>query len=456
MILKYRNLLIEIGGHLAAVLLPLYINPFSRQSHEAGKVHLFQGITLGMLLIALASLVMELQGENNWQSIRATAREKLNQLRSGNPLLIPSVVYGGVYLLATLVSIDPATSWLGVETRQGTATILCAILFFILLSSAIREKKQIERLVTSLILGSIPVAIYGWVQFLGFDPLDWTSGSISQVQSTLVYSLYLGSYLAILLPLSLGRLIAAWRGGPYSVWGYGFVVLLQSTCLLFTLARGAWLGFTIGSLVLVGALAYRWQVRKLAILSVVMILLGGLIFVVLNTGLALPASTSFAGLSPGQLSQSRQVSNYERWAVWRYTLPLVTARPWLGYGPETFSSAFWLKYSEQSIEDLIEYPPWDPHNWFLYHLTAVGLLGLIPLIWLLVQFFRKVIAALKSTKELEQQIIAAGILGGATAYLIQAQFNPNAITLLVLLWFLLALGATLGGDQFERWNATLD
>ena len=70
---------------------------------------------------------------------------------------------------------------------------MCSILIFILLVSAIQEKKQIDRLVTSLILGSVPVAIYGWIQFLGYDPLDWVSGSISHVHATLGYSLFLGT-----------------------------------------------------------------------------------------------------------------------------------------------------------------------------------------------------------------------------------------------------------------------
>jgi O-antigen ligase len=449
-IIKYRNKLIEIGGHMVAVLLPLYFNPYAHQSHEANKVRLFEWITMGMLFVALAALVLELLDAKNFREARFIARDKIKTLREGNPLLLPCLFYATVYILATLVSIDPMKSWWGVTTLQGTVTILCTILFFILLTSAIQEKKQINRLISSVILGSIPVALYGWVQFLGFDPLEWTSGSISQVQATLVYSLFLGSYLAIVIPFTLSRIISGWRGAPYSVWGYGFIAVLQTTCLVFTLARGAWLGVTIGSILLVGILAYRWRMRLLVYSSVVVTILGIMVFVLLNIGWAFPASHRYEWLSPERVMEFRRISNNERLALWRYTLPVISQRLWLGYGPETFSSAFQSNSSIEAASNLNVYPPWDPHNWFLYHLTAVGLLGFLAFIWLLFIFFRNVTAAMFQIEIMELQVACAAVISAVAVYLIQAQFNPTGITPLAIFWIVFALGAALGSDRFSH------
>jgi len=224
LIRRYRNLLIEIGGHLVAVLLPLYMNPYARQSMELDKFQFLLWVTLGMLLVALAALVLEVGERKNRHEIWKIILNKIKLLRDNNPLLVPVLTYAGVYILAAALSIDPASSWWGLNSAQGTATVMGCILFFILLVSAIREQKQIDRLVTSLIIGSVPVAIYGWVQFLGFDPLDWISGSISQVHSTLGYSLFLVSYLVRIIACSLSRLISGWRGAAYSIYAWQLVI----------------------------------------------------------------------------------------------------------------------------------------------------------------------------------------------------------------------------------------
>lgn len=447
MIRRYRNLLIEIGGHLVAVLLPLYMNPYARQSMELDKFQFLLWVTLGMLLVALAALVLEVGERKNRHEIWKIILNKIKLLRDNNPLLVPVLTYAGVYILAAALSIDPASSWWGLNSAQGTATVMGCILFFILLVSAIREQKQIDRLVTSLIIGSVPVAIYGWVQFLGFDPLDWISGSISQVHSTLGYSLFLGSYLVLIIPFSLSRLISGWRGAAYSIWGYGIVLLLQVTCLLFTLARGAWLGFTLGSLLLILLLAYRWRLTKLLLVSLSFAFIAGILLILLNTGFTRSAADRFEWLSSSRIMQARAVSNNERLTLWRYTLPMIAARPWLGYGPESFSSAFSIVNPDVANSVLEEIDPWDPHNWSLYHLTAVGLLGFLAFIWLQVRFFTKCISALRRNKTQDLQIIIAAVLSAGTAYLIQAQFNPTAITPAAIYWLVLALGAVLSSNK---------
>jgi O-antigen ligase len=446
---RYRNFLIEIGGHMVAVFLPLYLNPYAHQSIELDKFQFFLWITLGMLLVALAAFVLEMGEKKNRSDIWQISLNKIKLLRENNPLLTPVLVYAAVYIMAAVFSIDPASSWWGLNSAQGTATVMCCILFFILLVSAIQEKKQIDRLVTSIIIGSVPVAIYGWVQFMGYDPLDWVSGSISHVHATLGYSLFLGSYLVLIIPFTFGRLIAGWRGLHYSIWGYGIILFLQISCLLFTLARGAWLGITLGILLLVLLLAYRWQRRKLVLVSVIILIAGGVMFFMLNIGLASSSSTSFEWLSTSRIVEARAISNNERLVLWRQTLPIVASRPWLGYGPETFSSAFWRTYPDGTETILRSIDPWDPHNWFLYHLIGTGVLGFLVFVWLQVRFFFVTIASFQRFESIEMQIISAAVVGAGAAYLIQTQFNPIAIAPAAIYWLVIALGTALSSDRIS-------
>ena len=445
---RYRNQLLEFGGHLVALILPLYLNPFARQSIELDKFQFFLLVTLGMLMVALVAFVIEVGEKKNRSHIWKFTQNRIRGLWKSNPLLTPVLLYAAIYILAAVFSIDPASSWWGLYSAQGTATVMCGILFFILLAPAIQDQKQIDRLVTSLIIGSLPVAIYSWVQFLGLDPLEWTSGSISHVHATLGYSLFLGSYLVLVIPLTFGRLLTGWHGLRYATWGYAIFLYLQITSMLFTLARGAWLGITLGIILLILLLAYRWQRRNLVLVSVIILFVGGFLFIMLNSGLTNSSATRFDWLSSARIKEARAISNNERLTLWRYTLPMVGARPLLGYGPETFSSAFWRVHPDDADTILQRIDPWDPHNWFLYHLTAVGVLGFLAFVWLQFRFFVVSIAALGRNNSLEIQIITAAVVSAAAAYMIQAQFNPTAITPAAIYWLVIALGAALSSKRF--------
>jgi putative inorganic carbon (HCO3(-)) transporter len=433
---------------MVAVLLPLFFNPYARQSIEAGKINIFLFITFGMLIVAVASIYLEMEAVNAWQNLGAFAKEKLNKILISNPLLLPAVVYAIIYILAAILSIDPTTSWWGIGTKQGTLTVLYSIIFFILLTSAIQSKIQIARLITSLIIGSLPVCIYGLVQYFGLDPFDWDSGSLSRVHSTLGYSLYFGAYLAVVIPFTFSRIIL----GGKQMWIYLLILLLQVSTLFFTLARGAWLGFMIGCVFLLLLLLFSWKKRKLAYLSAFIIFLGGILFLILNTGWLLPVTGADYQFSNSQITQARAGSNYKRLELWRHTLPIIARRPLLGYGPETFLTAFWSYYPLEINQNLQELHPWDPHNLFLYYLTGVGILGTAAFLWLLIEFYRRTIAALRRYEDRKFQVFAAAVIGSLSAYIILAQFNPIAITSLVLFWFVLALGAALARDSRPLMN----
>lgn len=443
MVYKNRNKLLEFGGHMVAVFLPLFFNPYARQSIEEGKVNFFLLITFGMLIVVVVSIYQEMEATNAWQDWKSFAKEKLKKLSADNPLLLPAIVYASIYILAAVTSIDPMTSWWGSSTKQGTLTVLYSILFFILLTTAIQSKAQIDRLISSLIIGSVPASIYGLVQYFGFDPLDWVSGSISSVHSTLGYSLFFGAYLAVIIPFTFSRIIM-WRR---QTWIYTIILVLQISTLFFTLARGAWLGFLVGCVLLLCLLLLRWQKKGLLILSGFIILIGGLLFLSLNTGWLIQFTGSNNQISTQQIAQARAVSNSERLEIWRYTLPIIARRPLLGYGPETYLTAFWSHYPLETNPHLQDIYPWDPHNLFLYHLTAVGIFGTMALLWLLVRFYRRMIVALRNHEERNDQLSISAVIGSLSAYIILAQFNPIAITSLVLFWFVLALGTALARDD---------
>lgn len=425
-------------AYFVALILPLAFNPFAHQPFSGSKVALFWVVVVGMLVITIHSQLSSnvYSGPITWTKLR----NRLFELPSNNPLYQPILIYAAVYVLATIQSIDPALSLFGTSTRLGTITIISLVLFCLMVSSALGSRVYVERLITALLVGSVPVALYGWLQYFGLDPLEWSSGSISPVQSTAGYSLFLGAYLVIVIPFTLSRIIGGEADGRKRPIPYLVVLILQVICLIFTLSRGAWLGLLVSCLLFLWLLAYRWQKKRIIVLSFILLIAGSYLYISMNKGWVLPPPSKYSGLSDIQVVRTRTASNIGRTLLWRYTIPMISGRYLLGYGPETYTQSFLQYYPPESFPELSGLRAWDPHNIFLYHLTSTGVLGLLAFLYLLFKFYKITFEAFMRETDHHSLITIAAIISSATAFLIQSQFNPYAILPLTIFWLVLALG----------------
>src|SRR3712207_5403411 len=123
------------------------------------------------------------------------------------PLAIPALIFAGVFVVATLASVQPSLSWWGSYQRgQGTYTNLSYIALFALIVGNLRTREQIQRLLTTAILTGVSVSTYGIVQHLGLDPLPWKGNVITRISSTMGNSIFVAAYLIMIVPWVLYRL----------------------------------------------------------------------------------------------------------------------------------------------------------------------------------------------------------------------------------------------------------
>jgi hypothetical protein len=125
---------------------------------------------------------------------------------------IALLAYLGAVLLSAGTSIAPGLSLWGEFGRgQGAVTIAAAALVGALVWT--QRGSAVRPLVDLALLGALPVCLVAIGQALGWDPLPATQFDPAtaglRVRSTLGTHLFLGSYLALLAPLTLGRLGAA-------------------------------------------------------------------------------------------------------------------------------------------------------------------------------------------------------------------------------------------------------
>jgi|GEM_PF-1333435 len=235
-IVQACNIIMEITWLLALVTIPLYFNIYTSRVFEPDKITLFRSFSLVLagawLVKALAVMVANrsVPPSRLPANPRRVARKTIEEfppdgdiigpdtkpwqrIITSRPLVLPALVLCFVYIVATLISISPDVSfWGGYDRLQGTYTFFSYVIFFLTLVFNLSERRQLERLISFVLLTGIPVTLYGILQHNKGDPLPWQGDTTFRVTSTMGNAIFISAYLIMVVPLVLYRVItiAGW------------------------------------------------------------------------------------------------------------------------------------------------------------------------------------------------------------------------------------------------------
>jgi tetratricopeptide (TPR) repeat protein len=197
--------LLEVGWLTAVIAIPLFFNIHSDRVFEPDKLTLLRSIAVVM---ALAWLVKWIE-QRGWQDL-SWLRWRAPNAVWRTPLVLPVAALVVIYLLSALLSVTPQASWAGSYQRlQGTYTTLAYIVIFALTAATLRSRAQVRRVVTAVIITSIPVAFYGVLQHFDLDPLPWGGDVTRRVAGHMGNAIFIAAYLIMAVPLTLGRIVDA-------------------------------------------------------------------------------------------------------------------------------------------------------------------------------------------------------------------------------------------------------
>jgi O-antigen ligase len=438
------------------LLLPILFNPYSESVFESTKIDFFRCV-VGIMVVAFAARTW-LQRSNRPNPVPAS-RKSVWQVTAQRILRVAVLLYGAVHVLASLYSADPKVSIWGYEDKHGTVTTLALLVFFCIVSNTQLTRNETIRTVAALLIGTVPVSLYGISQAFGMDLLGWDTNSFSPTLSTIGRSNFVGAYLSMVIPFtwfyfschtcplrttsltrSCNERTATSRRRTWR-WRLIVLALIQMTCLLLTEARAALLASMAGSLTYIGLLAYRkrWRGYLILMLAILVIASGALLLV---STFSLSPERSDAEYKPNfpTFLELRRATFLSRLTIWRGTLELYSDRWLLGYGPERFAAVFNSRFPPDETWGDPHIWISDPHNVVLDHLISTGAIGLLTFAIVVGAFFSVVLGNLRLSKDRFEQRLTAAITGAATAYLVQAQANPDVILTQVLFWWTLALG----------------
>jgi len=284
----------ETAWLMAIILAPLFFNVYTQRVFEPDKISMVRNVALFGLVAGVIKLI------EMWDSARKDGDDDKRFWQE--PLVLPVVALAATYLLSTALSVTPRQSFWGSYQRlQGTFTMLSYIILFFVTLGVMRREEQWRRLQYTIILISLPIALYGIMQHYHLDPLPWGGDTTTRIAANMGNSIFLAAWLIMAVPLTIERLLTAVRkmlrddnGSQADAIIAGatlFVLLVQVIAILFTQSRGPWIGlamglYVFGLLILTSLRQQAAGARKLAGKDIVMGIGAGLAgIVILGLGL---------------------------------------------------------------------------------------------------------------------------------------------------------------------------
>jgi tetratricopeptide (TPR) repeat protein len=240
---------------------------------------LLRSIALIMVAAWIVRLIEErstIGGAPNDNAVDGS-RSFFNGVKLRTPLVLPTLILVVVYIVATALSITPRVSLLGSYQRlQGTYTTFSYIVIFLMIVQNMRRRRQLDRLVTAIVMTSLPIAFYGILQRVDRDPLPWGGDVTERVAANMGNAIFVAAYLIMAFFLTLGRVIEAFRvilteeesrlSDILRASAYIFVGAVQLIAFAFAGSRGPLLGWLPGMFIfgLVGLLMLRVALQRAA------------------------------------------------------------------------------------------------------------------------------------------------------------------------------------------------
>ena len=347
--------------------------------------------------------------------------------RPGRWLILLAVAQGLWFGVTTLTSSRPWFSVFGSGWRRmGLVEIAALLIVAVLVTAGLCERPDNTRTVLRMMVcGGLVASIYGICEYFGVDPLQPVAAYqahagdsvIVRPPGTMGHADYFGWWLAIELfcSIALSRMETQnWK--QFSNFAAGCILI----AIVFTGTRAALLAVVAGGIGLLLMAPVRLQKKRMVVAAVAAAVFAA--FFISPAGTLLRARVVWSGDEP--VGGARPL-------LWRDSLTMSVARPLVGFGPETYLTAFAPYQSEDLSRLFPDYHHESPHNLALDSLTSMGIPGLFLMVAWAGLAGLAVKTAMRSSSKPTPPLGAALIASATASMFSAASLGPLLLTALV-------------------------
>ncbi len=348
------------------------------------------------------------------------------------------LVYIVVVALAALFSVDRVASAFGEYGRYEGLAIILGYLVVAILPQALLGKRDVELLLAIWMVISIAISAYALLQGVGIDFKIWKATFVGErVFSTLGNPLYLSAYLVLTIPAAIGLYLT--RRSRLAI----LAIALGIPALIITYSRSGWLAL-IAALVLFPPLMLGNSDSKPSF-SLLRRRAVAVTAVILSMIIASSALAPKLGERVRSAFDRGAGSVAARFYLWKLTAMMISERPILGYGPETFLevSSARLDLNQQRAERNTQYD--RPHSDLLQVAFNSGILGFLAYAYFLIRYFSGIA---RRGEDPERTTMITGLFAGVLGYLIAVQFFFSSLAVSPVMWLVMAMtGILVRGER---------
>lgn len=356
----------------------------------------------------------------SWLAVMTAQRVKVDLAVVRPACVILACLLGWIALSSTWAE-DPALS------RALLGRIALNAMMFVIILTAVSERRVGIRLVIAFVLGALVAALYGFAapsQFQAtYGRLESAALDPNELAAVLVPACMICMFAAIGLTKRPGiRLLAAGTG------------IICGATVALTVSRGGLVALAV-ALVVAFFVAGKWRWR----IGLIAATIGAAMFIY------------FAGFaSPAEVEHLKSTTQGDtrvkegRVTIWEVAWRIAEQNPARGIGAGNFQVAsrhYVLEAGSAPRSDLIIDTPLVVHNTYLEFLAELGIPGLVAWLALLGFCLGSLIRAARSFKrqgDFEMELIARGLFAALAGLLVADFFISDQFG--KALWILLALG----------------
>ncbi|MDA1035445.1 MAG: O-antigen ligase family protein, partial [Chloroflexi bacterium] len=453
----------------AIALIPLALLPDDVMviGAEAPKIFLLRSAAVALAVLTMTRWWLAWALAGGMSDVLGEARRLTGWTTKSQARLvgIGALAVLAVTALGTAMSPVPRVSTWGIDVGVDTtafANTAAYLVLFGVMAARLRGRPAINRLLWTIVGSATAVALFGIGQAL-FGFADEGSQRIG-IKSTIGNPVFVGSYFAITIPLTLGFVLAGgvrWKGLPD--WTMGALVLLpQVVAVGLTGTRGSLVSLAVGLPLVVGLLAWVGGKPAARLVGLMLAPLVGVAVLGLLLGAVAPDDSDLSRIMSRYLQLPSQLDELTgsasiRTAIWERSIdvfldprwpdtdlypeiPALAAeslRPLIGYGPEMFRYAYLQSDIENSAGLSLH-----AHSFVLHTAVELGLLGVVAYgglvlaaAWLLLRLVRRA----RGGSLTWTTYIAIGLLGALASRIVEQIPGKAQVSDLALSWTLAAL-----------------
>ena len=318
------------------------------------------------------------------------------------------------FVLVGVLSVKMAGNF-GVASREFRVIVVEPALLYGLIRAANLSRRDLQRLIDAFILSAVAVSLIGLYQY-GFTNWVIVGEGVRRVLAVYGSPNNLALYLERGLPLLIA--LALFVDARRRRIAYALAALPITLTVYLTYSRGAWLLGLPAGLLFVGLFSGRRVRLAIAALLVV----GGIALV--------PFSQTDRFKS---LFQEGTGTGFFRVSVWESGIAMIRDHPIFGVGLDNFL----YEYPKYIQPDAWREPNLaHPHNIVLDFWVRMGILGVVALGWLLLEFY---LTGLKKLAGANRAIVL-GLMASLTAALAHGMIDASYFYVDLAFVFMLTLG----------------